>query len=42
MTGEPATIDQALIPASSPPRGPDDPAVVGLHASLLDRLMGEQ
>lgn len=40
MTGQPATIDKALIPASLPPRRPDDPAVVGLHASFLDRLMG--
>lgn len=40
MTGQPATIGQALIPESLPPRRPDDPAVAGLHAALLDRLMG--
>lgn len=40
MTGQPATIGQALIPESLPPRRPDDPAVTGLHAALLDRLMG--
>ena len=40
MTGQPATIGQALIPESLPPRSPDDPAVNGLHAALLDRLMG--
>lgn len=39
MTGQPATIGQALIPESLPPRRPDDPAVAGLHTALLDRLM---
>ena len=40
MTGRPATIGQALIPESSPPRSPADPDVAGLHTTLLDRLMG--
>lgn len=41
MTGRPATIDEALVPASQPPRRPDDPAIAGLYASLLDRLTGK-
>ena len=41
MTGRPATIDEAMIPASPPPRRPDDPAIAGLYALLLDRLTGK-
>ncbi len=41
MTGRPATIDEAMIPVSPPPRRPDDPAIAGLYALLLDRLTGK-
>ncbi len=41
LTGPPAVVVPARVPASSPPRRPADPTVLELHASLLSRLMGD-
>jgi putative hydroxymethylpyrimidine transport system ATP-binding protein len=38
MTGRPATIGPALVPAGEPPRRADDPALLALQAELLGRL----
>jgi len=38
MSGHPAGLDEALVPAGRPPRAPGDPTVQRAHAELLIRL----
>ena len=40
MSGVPATIDEALVPAGEPPREVDDPMVLETQGDLLRRLAG--
>ena len=38
MAGQPAQLDEALVPPGSPPRDPGDPNLLALQAELLTRL----
>ena len=38
MAGQPARLDEALVPPGAPPRDPADPALLALQAELLTRL----
>ncbi len=40
MTGRPAAIREAISPPGDAPRAPGDPALIALHAALLERLAG--
>ena len=38
LSGRPAEIEEAAVPAGEPPHRPDDPKVMALQAALLERL----
>ncbi len=38
MAGQPARLDEALVPPGSPPRDPTDPNLLAQQAELLERL----
>ena len=38
MAGQPAGIGPAIVPSGSPPRAPDDPALLARQAELLRQL----
>lgn len=40
ISGSPARLSSGMLPPGTPPRNVDDPAIAGLHAALLKRLMG--
>ena len=40
MTGRPAAIGEEISPPGDAPRAPGDPALIALHAALLERLAG--
>ena len=40
MTGRPANLSPVMLPPGNPPRSLEDPALVAMHARLLEQLMG--